>query len=262
MSDLQFSKVIEIISDYAPNEPNVAYQYGAWMRKRRQMQNRIQTARSFWHSPDLRMFSESLHSSLLVVKGTFQSRYCLRDVAFRVAEELHRKGSPILWAVQTGLQDRVSERKAVHDVLKSFVAQALRLCPPTSSEKAMAISCAQLHTTTSEKEWFDVLGSAIERLKQQVYILLDLEIIMQPAIDEQCVQVFELFMELFQQLSQRGVRTNVKVIVLTYRPITLRVPSVEEFSNLDLPTIISRPKPIQRRKRNRYDPRTAYSRLY
>lgn len=254
--------MIDIVSETSSPNPIESLNYGIVMRKRRQMQHKLHIPKIFWRSPALQKFSDSQSSSLIVIKGSFRSRYSLRDAAVVVTEELQRKSIPVLWAVQTGTQNTANEHSTSTDVLKSLVAQALRLGSSIASEKVSSITCTRLRTTFDQRDWFQVLGSAIEQFQQQVYIMLDLELLLQPALDEQPdSQIFELFFNLFQELSNRSLGTSLKVMVFTYRPALARLPSDDSFSSTTLPTVNSRPKPIQRLKNLYSNRRTAHGRF-
>lgn len=226
------------------------------------MQHKLNIPKTFWRSSTLQKFSDSQSSSLIVIKSSFRSRYSLRDAAVVVTEELQRKSVPVLWAVQTGTQNTTNKQNTSQDILRSLVAQALRLSSSIVSEKASSITCTRLRTTFDQRDWFQVLGSAIERFQQQVYIMLDLELLLQPALDEQPdSQIFELFFNLFQELSNRGLGASLKVMVFTYRPALARLPSDGSFSSTTLPTVSSRQKPIQRSKYPYTNRRTAHGRF-
>ncbi|KAF2267733.1 hypothetical protein CC78DRAFT_456466 [Lojkania enalia] len=237
VTDLQFSEMIEIVSKVPIPDPTESYHHAVFMRRRRQLRNKIDIPTGFWHSSTLQKFSNSQTSSLILVKGSFRSRFSLRDAAVIITEELHRQSIPILWAVQTGTQDSSISRGTVKDVLKSLVAQALRLSTNPRYEKSLALSCTRLRTATDEAEWFQVLGSAVESLRQQVFIMLDMELLIRPSDDEEPadLQMLQLFLDMFRHLSQRGLGHAVKVMVFSYRPSSTFSITSESFSSIILP---------------------------
>lgn len=226
--------MVRIVSSTHVPDPMESFRHGLLMRKRRQMQNKLHIPQTFWRSPGLQNFSLSLKSSLALVKGNFRSRFTLRDAAVIITEELHQNNVQVLWAVRTGTQGDYISTVSSCEVLKSLVCQALRLTSE-QSEKSSALSCSRLQTASNEVDWMQVLGTALEGLHQQIYIMLDLEMLTASSEGElKDLQIIDLFFSLFQELSSRGLEQTVKVMMFTYKPVSPRIVPREGFSNVFL----------------------------
>lgn len=244
--------MVRIVSSVPLSEPMESFRHGLLMRKRRQMQNKIDIPQAFWKSSALQSFSSSQSSSLVLVKGNFRSRFSLRDAAVIITEELHQKNVPVLWAVRTVTPHSSTDRVSPSDVVKSLVAQALRLSSPSHSQKLVALSCARLQTASTEAEWFQVLASALEGLCREIYIMLDFDILMRPSREELVgTQILDLFFDLFQELSKKGLGHRVKVMIFTYGPSSPQNIRREGFTQAFLsasPTV----RPIHRARYHKY----------
>lgn len=202
------------------------------IQKRRRMQRRTDIPQAFWRSPSLQSFSNLQISSLILIRGSFRSRLSLRDAAVIVTEELQQRNTPVLWAVRTGKEDSPLHRVSPMQVVKSLVAQALCLNSSSQLEKPMASSCARLQTASTDAEWFQLLGSALEALQREVYIMLDLDLLDWPSEEELIeAEIFSPFFNLFQELSSRGLGKTVKVMVFTYRQCSPQNVPREGFMN-------------------------------
>lgn len=211
------------------------------MRNLRQRSQRIHMSSTFWQSPTLKKFADSPNSSLMLVKGTFQERWAMRDIAVRVTEELKRKHVPALWAVSTGIADRTTKAPNRTDVLKSLVAQALTLDDSAHSQKSTALSCTQLRTAATERQWFEILGSALANICRETYIIIELEVLISPFGDSLShTEVIGLFSNLFAELVARGMKSVVKVLAFTCRPFISLPQTTENVLSTAIP---SRPSP-------------------
>ena len=74
LSDLQLSQIMEYLSDVPLVDPIKTLQYGLAMRNRRFHASRS-GSEPFWHSPKLKEWSSASRSSLVAVKGNYQSRF-------------------------------------------------------------------------------------------------------------------------------------------------------------------------------------------
>jgi hypothetical protein len=217
LSDLQFSQMMSFVSDSNMPDPTQSFQHGLFMCKRLRSQGKIGIPSSFWHSPNLMKFSTSGHSDLVIIKGIFQLRQAVRNVAVTVTEELRRANVAVLWAVKIEMGKEQNHRPLPKDILKSLVAQALRLTQSGQSEKSMALNCARLHTADSDMEWIGILVSVLAGLNQTVYLALDLEIFRDGLlIDSHTTRVLSMFTSLINELSSRASSTKVKIIFFTY----------------------------------------------
>ncbi|KAH0565264.1 hypothetical protein GP486_001345 [Trichoglossum hirsutum] len=215
LSDLQLSQIIAFVSNTPLPDPTKSYQYSLFMRNRRYRNLRGSTSGPFWFSPKLQAWSSARDSALCMVKGTFHSRFDVKDVCVSMIEQLHNGEIPVIWAMKMG-GEGVRDTSSV-DLFKYLVFQALRLNSTLHTEKSMALSCSRFQSATTEEEWCELLGSALAGIAREVYIVVDLEMLnlsLAP-ISGNFSWPFA-FTSLFKKLSDRGFDTRVKVLLFSY----------------------------------------------
>lgn len=221
--------MVSIAAQPSNFDPLESFNQAVLLRNLRQRTQRINIPETFWHSPRLKKFADSPDSSLMLVKGNFQGRGSLRDAAVRITEELHRKHIPTLWAVNTQSGGADNTKPATpNDILKSLVAQALKLNDSSQSQKSAALSCSALRTAATQNQWFDILGGALANLHGKIYIIIELELLTSHADNDNAsssTEILRLFYKLFQELSSRGLASKIKVMVFTWRPFAAAAPS-------------------------------------
>jgi hypothetical protein len=157
----------------------------------------------------------------VIIKGTFQLRQAVRNVAVTITEVLRRADVVVLWAVKIEMGKEPNHRPLPKDILKSLVAQALRFTQSGQSEKSMALNCARLHTADSDMEWIRILASVLAGLNQTVYLALDLEMLRDGLLnDSHTTHVLSMFTSLINELYSRESSTKVKIIFFTYKSIS------------------------------------------
>lgn len=240
VTDLQFSEMVRIAAELSSFDPLESYTQAVAIRNLRQHNQRANILSTFWQSPTLNKFANSLSSSLMLVKGTFQERAALYDTAVSVAEELKRKDIPTLWGVNARIPDPAARTLTPVDVLKSLVAQALTLDNSSHSQKSTALSCTQLRTAATERQWIDILGAALANLRREVYVVLELDILLSHSSESlSSSEVIGMFSALLEELTSRGGKSKIKVLIVTSRPL-IALPATD---NVLIQTIPSRHSP-------------------
>jgi hypothetical protein len=155
----------------------------------------------------------------MLVKGTFQERGALRDAAVRVTEELKNLNITTIWAVRAQISDGATNTLNPLDVLKSLVAQALTTGGSAHSQKSTALSCTQLRTAATAKEWLEILGAALAEVCREIYIVLELDMLISSlSAPSSTDEIIALFNNLLEELTNRGKKSIVKVLIVTSRP--------------------------------------------
>lgn len=206
------------------------------VRNLRRRTQQVNILNAFWQSRTLKRFAEYSEPSLMLVKGTFQERGALRDAAVRVTEELKSKNITTLWAVNVQLSDRATRTPNALDILKSLAAQALTLGDTAHSQKSTALSCTQLRNATTAKEWLEILGATLENVCREVYIVVELDILISsvPATSS-TDEVIALFCNLLKELKGRAKRSIAKVLIVTSRSWT----PLSKTTNVFVETMLS-----------------------
>jgi hypothetical protein len=253
--------MIGIVVELSSFDPVESYNQAVLMRNLRRRSQRVDVPNTFWQSPLLKRFANSPQSCLILVRGTFQGRWTLRDIAVRVTEELHIKNIATLWAVNARKSDLAAKSITLIDNLRSLVAQALKLNGSQHSQKSATLCCTQLRTATTENQWFDILGAALSNFCKEMYILLELEPLMPPSGDySQNSEIIELFDRLFRELAIRGSNLAVKVMVLTCMPLPSQLQGIGNVLSTTMPAI-SPLRPKQLPKQSKASHRSTLPRL-
>ena len=150
-----------------------------------------------------------------MIKGKHTSRFDVKGFCVNVINLLRDSKVPVLWALKT-IEDGAVEAPSITDLLKDLVSQALRLNDDLHSERTMALNCTKFQRAETEMQWLELLGSVLVGLPQ-VYIIFDVEAVnprlrsLDPAFSWPTA-----FPYMFQKLINRGCKTVVKVVLVSY----------------------------------------------
>ena len=154
-----------------------SFRYYVLMRNKRALTLRGRVIYPFWRSPKLQAWSRAQYSSLSMVRGTYHTRFDVRDFCVNVIEELHHARIAVLWVMKMSGAKAATQSISTIDLLKHLILQALRQNPTAQTEKSMALSCAKTQSLETEGEWFQLLESVLADFPNDVYIIVDLEAI-------------------------------------------------------------------------------------
>ncbi|CAI4219832.1 unnamed protein product [Parascedosporium putredinis] len=166
------------------------------------------------HSQILTKWSHDAGSDMTLVKGSFQSRLVVRDFAIGVIEQLQTAQVPVLWVLKS---PRATEEEGVRmtpvELLEHLSAQAISQNPTLRSEKGMALSCKQVMSAKTEREWFQVLEAALDGLGPHVYLVIDLDAVGRQPRSSLDFNLYGYFMAYFESRLSRGLQGRVKVLL-------------------------------------------------
>ncbi|PSN67616.1 hypothetical protein BS50DRAFT_522257 [Corynespora cassiicola Philippines] len=218
VTDIQFSEMIGIAVTGLSFNHEESFQQALSIRKLRDHSQRNTVPKAFWKSPVLTTLANASTASLILIRGAFKGRWLLRDAAVKIAEELHRNHVATLWAVHASAINAHATSTTPLDILKSLVAQALQLQGSRSTQKSTALCCTQLRNAVSKKQWLDILGAALANCSNEVYVILELELV-DPlsGTNMSSSDVLELLCKLVQELAIRKPNLAVKIMIFTCR---------------------------------------------
>lgn len=196
-------------------DPVKSFQYGLFMRNRRRL-TAASSNKRFWLDSKFDKWKTSPESSLIIVQGHAQLRTDIRDFCVNVVEALRDANVPVLWALKMVERDATHEPSVV-DLIKDLVSQALRVNTSLHTEQSLALNCARFQSASTESEWFELLGAVLAGIPQ-TYMIIDTDIV--STIYANTTKDFSLpqaFLDLFKGLSSRGVKTTLRVILVSYR---------------------------------------------
>ncbi|KAI1169753.1 hypothetical protein F4777DRAFT_571936 [Nemania sp. FL0916] len=228
LTDIQFSQIMSSIQELPIWDPEKTYEYHRSLRNRLSHNTNRTLPDRFWNSPKIRDWFSSKASRVLIVAGTFQSRFSLRNLCVDIIDQLRASDTPVLFALKVAapeLQqsgDGLSQEKvtATH-VLQYLVRQALRGTGVLQTERSMSLNCARVHSATGPYDWFQNLEAALSAFGEQVCLVIDLETLQETEHPTArggggAFSWLAAFVAFFEKLSQRGLVTRVKVLLLTY----------------------------------------------
>jgi hypothetical protein len=231
LTDLQLSNILDSVATVPLPDPSKALNWCLFMTNRRRLKQKGAPQEYLWLIPRLEAWSKSSSSSLIAVRGGFQSRLDMKDLSAELTDCLQNSGVQVIWMLKTVRQNGENpEQLSVVDVLKYITSQALRLPDTKPTEGAMALTCARIKTAKTEDEWLSILGFVLAGL-QKVYLVLDIETL---NYDNSSVGADfwpGAFTKLFRELKERGSKTLVKVVLISYgsaAPLTDSIGSQSE----------------------------------
>jgi hypothetical protein len=236
LSDLQFSQIIQSISDTTMWDPVKVFHYLLAARRRTYNNPTNLMSRRFWNSPKLKRWTSSEHSDIAIVKGNFRSRHALRNSCVEIIEQLRASQVPVLLAMNVPQAESDSSDISPIDLIKYLIRQALPLRQRTQTEKCMSLSCAPFHDCHSEADWFRLLQSALIDIGRQVYLVVDLELLNREFCPEDGFPWLSAFLNFFAQLSDCRGAPHVKVLLVSYGAEIPFILSHSEYSDFVIHT--------------------------
>jgi len=216
LSDLQFSQIMNSISDEAIIDPMKVFNYLMAARRRTSHKPTHVLSNRFLNSPQLKRWASLDTSDVSIIKGSFRSRQAVRNFCVGVIEQIRDAQIPVIWALNIPrIEDQPAEISTI-DLLKYITKQAIPLRKKPPTEKSMSLSCAPFHGNLSEADWFQLLESALAEIGRPVYLIIDLELLHRDSAPANGFSWLCAFREFFTQLARRGIDHPVKVLLISY----------------------------------------------
>ena len=218
LTDLQFSQIMTFISTSRLGDPAQALQFNEFLRRRARGRTFGSTNR-FWESPSLSDWSSANACQIAILQGNYHARFAMREFSVEIIRQLKSKNTPVLWALPGADTKLQSANVSAIDIFKHLIFQALQLdhsYTNVQTDSRMALQCARFQQATTEKEWLQLLGSAIEWVQAEVYLVVDLSVL--PPDPDEHLDHFSwtgAFRSLFGEISQRCPNVKVKVLLLS-----------------------------------------------
>ena len=171
------------------------------------------TACPFWLEKRINSWKSTPVSSLIMVRGANYNRFEIRNFCVKSIYLFQKALTPAVWVLKR-TESRHQETYSPVDLIKALISQLMRINIPGQRESNLALSCAKFRTAENEDDWFDLLGSVLAGLSQ-LCIVIDLEVLC--LRNQESAQRWPAaFMDMFEKMSQRGIKTVVKVILVSY----------------------------------------------
>jgi hypothetical protein len=216
LTDLQLSNILDFVASVPIPEPSKSLNWCLSMTRRRQLKQSFAPQEYHWLIPKLQDWSKASSSSLVMVRGGFQFRLDMKDLAAELAECLRNAGVQVIWILKT--VDQMAEdpeQLSAVDILKYLTSQILRLPETKVTEAVMNLACVRIKSAETEDDWLLILGSVLANLNR-VYIVLDIEVLNYDSSSVGADFWPREFVKIFQKLRERDLKTLVKVVLISY----------------------------------------------
>ena len=219
VGEVQFSQILEFAAKTPLRGPQLSLKDYQALRNRRRRQNKDNNE-TFWNSPLLQTWADAETSSLILVRGSFNTRHSARDFSADIIDVVRKANIPVIWALNAQIDEAQKEPLTIA-VLKHLVLQALQINQTILDEQSISLNAARFQSATTEQEWFDLLAAVLSGLPQ-IYIIVDVEVLGTLAGEELAWPM--AFLQLFGELMARNIPTRVKVALVHYQTRLLTVP--------------------------------------
>lgn len=235
LSDLQFSQIMQSISDPNLWDPQKSLNYLLINQKRSSQNEARKLSEGLWDFARVRRWARTKESDVSIVKGDFRSRHALRCFSVDVIEQLRAKQIPVLFALGTSQEGAAAKSLSSEDLLKYLVRQALDLRRRGQSEKSMSLNAAAFSGNLSEQEWFSLLQHLLSGLTGDVYFVVDLELLNRNFSSPSGFHWLSAFLGLFKSVAERGAQLTIKVLLVSYSSELPFETSGDEFPGFIVP---------------------------
>ncbi|KAI3393999.1 hypothetical protein diail_3315 [Diaporthe ilicicola] len=235
VSDLQFSQIMQSISDPSLWDPQKTFNYLRVSQKRSSQNQARLLSEWFWDFARMRRWTMSRDSDISIVKGDFRSRQALRCFSVDVIEQLRQKQIPVLFALGTSQEGAAAKSMSNEDLLKYLIRQVLELRRRAQTEKSMSLNAAAYSGSLSEQDLFSLLRQLLSGLSGSVYFVVDLELLNRDPSSSSGFHWLSAFLGLFKTFTERGVQLTVKVLLVSYSPELPFETSRDDYSGFIIP---------------------------
>ncbi|KAK7513715.1 uncharacterized protein IWZ02DRAFT_478364 [Phyllosticta citriasiana] len=210
--DIQLSQIMAFTetSSSSCGSSDHTFLFYASTRNRRRRREGTQTS-FFQNSQNLKAWGTNPESSVVLVSSSYRNCHIARDFAADMIELVRETSIPVAWALRL----KTSQEYTAVDMLKGLVSQVLKQNEALLNEKRASVCASKYHSARTEKDWFNLLGHALNGLKDVCFVI-DLEAMGLREADQPSWP--DAFTGLFEALRSHNVPTRVKVVFVSYRP--------------------------------------------
>jgi len=243
--DLQIAQMLEHAAGGVTIDPELNLRFSLFMRNARRSQKNH--PEGFWFSPKLKRWNDEKRSSVVLVRGSFATRFKAMDFSVAVVEALRSASAQVLWVLPERHSEHDTQIHAV-DLIKSLALQAMRINKDFQTSKACALTCARVQGAASETDWLDILFELLSGLSN-VYIVFDVESLRHDDLMTEEEFSWPLaFMSFFSKIASRGSNAVIKVLIISYGHARYtKMPN--ELRPQDITVIINPPRAVPKQSR-------------
>ncbi|KAM7211277.1 hypothetical protein V8F06_013334 [Rhypophila decipiens] len=256
LSSPQLDQILSTLS-LSFQDPDQVYKHHLFLLNRRATTGWRQgtATNSFWLSPQLKRWSSTNGSALVIVKGAFNSRAVIQDFGTSVIHALpsSSSGLSMAWALPGTVSGQAAGTPGVpgtltpSDLVKYLSYQLLRSSGINPTERTISIRHSQLQSASTFREWLDLFKQLVSsHPARQLYVVVDLSLVAPTATDEQDLDLLRQLNQILADMANS--MTTLKVVVLLYEADWVsRIPPEMVDSVVAVTVAKSRPMPVQPR---------------
>ncbi|KAI1317767.1 hypothetical protein F5Y16DRAFT_392530 [Xylariaceae sp. FL0255] len=176
LSQIQFSQIMSFLSQSSIPRADLVRQSYVVKRNRRRKYGLTSMGSQSW-IPTIQGWGEAKTFAQIVIQGSFKTRKLIRDFAVDTIDLIAEANIPVIWALDPNLDLTAENNFNASDVLKYLTCQILQLSNGEQTEKQATLSAARFQSAVTESQWVELLAMALQGIKNQIYIIVDLNLI-------------------------------------------------------------------------------------
>lgn len=213
LSAAQVAEALEVIAVTRLSDPAAAHQTSLLLANKRRVRPSLRGP-PFWLEDKFQQWNRTGKPSLVIIDGIRKMRFHLQWFSAKSIALLREAGIPAVWVLKTVGRDSSDAMSSV-DIIKYLIRQVVLLNKHMHTDSSMSQCSSSFSRARSEEDWIDILGLVLQGLPC-LYIVLDFEILSQAGRSHGSAGWPAVFSGLFEKLSERNVKTVVKVALVSY----------------------------------------------
>lgn len=225
LSEVQLTQLLSQLSVVALPDPIKAFQFLLFISKRRQPKSSSRET-AFWLDPKIQKWNKCKESSLVIINGTWKTRFHLQSFCANSIAILRDAKCPVIWALKALNTDNTTADQAhvsTIDMLKYIVSQAISINESIHTDAALIPPLKAHLGAKSEEDWINILASVLQGIPF-IYVILDVEVLSNTLGTLTKDFWPTAFLRMFSELSKCNIGTVVKVALVSYGSSLLRGP--------------------------------------
>ncbi|KAJ4858273.1 hypothetical protein T069G_06540 [Trichoderma breve] len=233
LSEVQLMQLLSQLSVAVLPDPIKAFQLLLFVSKKRQPKSSIK-GEAFWLDSRIQKWNKDKDSSLVIINGTWKTRFHLQSFCVRSIAILFDAKCPVIWALKALNVDKTPADQAqvsTIDLLKYIISQAISVNKSIHTDAALVPHLKSHIDAKSEEDWINILAAVLQGIPR-LYIIIDVEVLSQNL--RTLTEDFwpASFLKMFSELSARNIGTIVKVALISYGSPLLKGPFRKDCQDL------------------------------
>jgi hypothetical protein len=144
-----------------------------------------------------------------------------------IVQQLRDAEVPVLLAMRVQQENGNAANVTTTELLKYLARQAIQIQHKQQTERSMSLKCAAYQEASTDSEWFQLLEAVLSSISDQLYIIVDLEILDKTAESVDGFSWIQAFERLFKTIDARGLSAKIKVLFVSYGTLPLQLSATD-----------------------------------